>query len=341
MFLSGRYRTGSREREKKGEERLRSEYPDWSLGDFSGYLAADEIYDGPFCVLTLVDSRRQRRLAYDVLDHDTEKDDVRRFFKRVALMLSDRRLWLRGVTTDGSSLYPEPIQETFPGVRHQVCEFHVLKEITRDVLRAVAKIRKALHAQMPRLGRGRPRREQTRWARQAQRMRDRIGELFAHRHLFVQRGLSKAEDQTLRQISRGHANLRTLRELMTEVYALFDRRCRTETALGRLAQLRSKLFRFKGLGTVLSKLHSPNLDKALTFLDDKNLEATSNSVERANRRHRKMQKSIYRVRTHTSLRHRIALDMLRDRELEKRPLVVNALRLARHRHPTATALYPD
>jgi hypothetical protein len=24
-------------------------YLDWALGDFSGYIAIDELYDGPFC----------------------------------------------------------------------------------------------------------------------------------------------------------------------------------------------------------------------------------------------------------------------------------------------------
>ena len=230
-------------------------------------------------------------------------------------MLSDRRLGVRGVTTEGSALYPEAIAEMFPGAAHQVCEFHVLKEITHDVLKAVAKIRKALFAQIPKLGRGRPRPEHQKRAEQAHRMRERIGELFSNRHLFVRHGLTKAEQQKMTRISRGHGDLRALRGLMDQVYTLFDRRCRTETALGKLAKLRSGLSRFKHLGKVLSKLHSPNLEKALAFLDDKMLEATSNSVERANRRHRKMQKSIYRVRTHTSLTHRMALDMLRDREI--------------------------
>ena len=121
---------------------------------------------------------------------------------------------------------------------------------------------------------------------------------------------------------------------MDEVYRLFDRRCRTDTALAKLAKLRSKLSRFKHLGKVLSKLHSPNLEKALTFLDDKMLEATSNSVERANRRHRRMQKSIYRVRMKTTISHRIALDMLRDRDIEQQPIVLNALREARHANGT-------
>ena len=62
----------------------------------------------------------------------------------------------------------------------------------------------------------------------------------------------------------------------------------------------------------MNKLRSPNLDKALTFLDDKLLPSTSNAVERGNRRHRKMQKTVYRVRTQEHIHDRIALDMLRD-----------------------------
>jgi hypothetical protein len=37
---------------------------DWALADFSGYIAADELYDGPFCVLSIVDNRTFKRLVY-------------------------------------------------------------------------------------------------------------------------------------------------------------------------------------------------------------------------------------------------------------------------------------
>ncbi len=47
-------------------------------------------------------------------------------------------------------------------------------------------------------------------------------------------------------------------------------------------------------------------------IDDKLLPSTSNAVERGNRRHRKMQQSIYRVRGQARLAARIALDMLRE-----------------------------
>jgi hypothetical protein len=54
------------------------------------------------------------------------------------------------------------------------------------------------------------------------------------------------------------------------------------------------------------------LEKALTFLDDKLLPSTSNAVERGNRRYRKRQQSVYRVRTPEQIRTRLALDMWRE-----------------------------
>ena len=70
------------------------------------------------------------------------------------------------------------------------------------------------------------------------------------------------------------------------------------------------------MGATLKKLFSPTLEKALTFLDDKLLPSTSNAVERGNRRYRKMQKSVYRVRTQAQIRARLALDkyLMQDHE---------------------------
>jgi hypothetical protein len=116
---------------------------------------------------------------------------------------------------------------------------------------------------------------------------------------------------------------------MEEVYRLFDRRCRTDTALAKLAKLRQRVRRFKEVGKILSKLQSPNLDKALTFLDDKLFPSTSNAVERGNRRHRKMQKTVYRVRTQEHIHNRIALDMVRDSKKEGRTSTLEALHRAR------------
>ena len=288
-------------------------YLDWGLADFSGSIAADELYDGPFSVLSIVDNRTFKRLLYQVLDHDPDHKDITAFFHRFRMALRLRGLALRGVTTDGSPLYPEPLQAVFGNVPHQICEFHILKELTKAVLRAVAQVRKELAARKPPAKRGRPStREAKRAVRRRERLQRKIADLFEHRYLFVQHDLTAANRRTLHQITRGVPRLRTLRELMEEVYRLFDRRCRTDTALAKLAKLRQRARRFKQVVPILNKLRSPNLEKALTFLDDKLLASTSNAVERGNRRYRKMQKTVYRVRTKKQIHNRIALDMVRD-----------------------------
>jgi hypothetical protein len=301
-------------------------YLDWGLADFSGYIAADELYDGPFCVLSIVDNRTFKRLLYQVLDRDPDHQDMAAFFRRFRMALRLRGLKLKGVTTDASPLYPEPLREVFGDVPHQICEFHIIKELTKAILRAVAQVRKKLTAQKPVGRRGRPATTAAqRLVRQRQRLQRKVADLFEHRYLFVQHDLTPAERRTLQAITRGQPQLRTLRDLMEEVYRLFDRRCRTDTALARLAQLRQRLRRFKQVGTILNKLRSPNLDKALTFLDDKLFPSTSNAVERGNRRHRKMQKTIYRVRTQEHIHNRIALDMLRDSQRNDRTNTLNIL----------------
>jgi hypothetical protein len=307
-----------------------TDFLDWALTDFSGYVAADELYDGPFCILSAVDNRRYKRLLYDVLDHDPTHDDIRAFLGRLHTALSARALTLVGVTTDGSALYPAPLREVFGDVPHQICTFHILAEVSKAVLGAVASARKGLAAQQPKLRRGRP---STPAAKQAARTKKRLAAqgaaLFAARHLFVQRRLNKTERKTLWRVSRGLPQLQALRAIMEQVYAVFDRRCRTQTALAKLAKLRRRVQRFTSLSDALKKLFAPTLDKALTFLDDKLLPSTSNAVERGNRRYRKMQKQVYRVRTQGQISARLALDMWREAHAEGRQQTLTALHRAR------------
>jgi len=290
------------------------------------------LYDGPFCVLSIVDNRTFRRITYEVLDHDPTHADIERFFRKFQAALDGRGLELKGITTDGSALYPEPISTVFGDLPHQLCEFHVIKELTKTVLRAVAKVRKELAATKPELARGRPSSVAARKAsRRRKQIDQKVADLFEHRYLFVRHDLTQAQQRTLHRITRGRRELRTLREIMDQVYGLFDRRCRTETALGKLARLRCRVRRFKSIGKTLQKLFSPNLEKALTFLDDKLLPSTSNAVERGYRRHRKMQKTVYRVRTQPNISARIALDMQREERSRQRQQTTCTLHATRTR----------
>ena len=109
---------------------------------------------------------------------------------------------------------------------------------------------------------------------------------------------------------------------------MFDRRCRMATALAKLEKLRARLRRFGRLRKVLKKLLAPGLEKALVFLDERLL-ATSNAVERGNRRYRKMQKTVYRVRTQRAIEGRLALDLLREQHAQGRAQTTKTLHKAR------------
>jgi hypothetical protein len=267
-----------------------------------------------------------------VLDHDPTQVDILCFLARLNDRIRAHGRAVLGITTDGSPLYPRPIALALgPNTPHQVCEFHVLKELTKAVLHVLARIRKQLAAQAPQLPRGRPSGalEARRRHRRAVALGQRVTQLFEHRYLFVRHRLTPAQRDELRRLSRGERRLKALRAIMDEVYRLFDRRCRTDTALAKLAGLRQRVRRYRSLGKSLGRLQSPNLEKALTFLDDKLLAATSNAVERGNRRHRKMQKSVYRVRRQRSLSGRIALDLQRDQQAAGRLTTVTCLHQAR------------
>ncbi len=303
-----------------------SEYLDEALRDFSGYIAVDELYDGPFCVLLLVDNRRGRRLLYEVLERKPCQQDLQSFLFRFRGLLEARGLKVRAITTDGSDLYPEAIRRVFGTIPHQICRFHVLADIIQAVLHALTQVRKGLRALVPKLPRGRPSRQQAQLIRTKKRQEQHLAELFEHRCLFVEHSPSRAERKLLKRLSRPHPELRHLRQIMDQVYRLFDRRCRSDTALARLWRLRQRVRRFASLTQSLRSLFNPNLEKALLFLDDKLLPATSNSVERGNRRYRKMQKAVYSVRTEQHIRERLALDLMREARTEARQKTLEVLR---------------
>ena len=70
-----RSKTGWRRGGKKAQVRMDTDFLDWALADFSGYVAADELYDGPFCILSAVDNGCYKRILYEVLDHAPDPDE--------------------------------------------------------------------------------------------------------------------------------------------------------------------------------------------------------------------------------------------------------------------------
>lgn len=263
-----------------------------------------------------MDGPHQRRVLCEVLDQDPTHDDIRPFLVRLKAAIAARGSELRGITTDGPARYPIPLAEVVPEVPHRACEFHVLKEVTKAVLRAWAGVRKTRTSRVPELSRGRPRDDAVtrRRVRKAERIKHRVTDLFEPRHLFVRHILRTAQRDTSNGLVRGEPMVMALRTIMDEVDRLFDRRRCTDTALGKLVRLRRHVRRDRSLGRARDKVNAPNPEKALTFLDDRLMPSTSNAVERSSRRHREMQKPVDRVRTKANLEGRLALDLQRERQ---------------------------
>ncbi len=132
------------------------------------------------------------------------------------------------VVTDDSSLYPAVLAELWPDAAHQLCVFHVIKDINELILDAVRRLRAA----MSRRGQGRAQEEAGPQKQQGQsRCRppraDAEGEgvlCLQASYLIVKRreNLSESERDDLRQMLEYLPELETLRRFADRIYWLFD-----------------------------------------------------------------------------------------------------------------------
>src|SRR5437879_12550207 len=83
LSLLPRSKIGWRQGEKKAQGHIHGTFLEWALEAFSGYAAVDELYEGPYCVLSAVDNRQDELVRHAVLDHDPIHDDTEPFLGRL------------------------------------------------------------------------------------------------------------------------------------------------------------------------------------------------------------------------------------------------------------------
>src|SRR5450432_3502618 len=116
-------------------------YRQWTLENFSGTLNVDEIHLGHRTLLLATDPLSDFPVAFALVSAN-DQDHMRRFL----LNLKNLGFQPKVVVTDGSTLYPKILAELWPDARHQLCVFHVIKEINECVLDAIKRLRHR-HAQ--------------------------------------------------------------------------------------------------------------------------------------------------------------------------------------------------
>jgi transcription elongation factor Elf1 len=274
-------------------------YRQWTLEHFSGTLCIDELHLGHRTLLLATDPLGDFPVAFAVVSAN-DQDHMRRFLAN----LRAHGFMPKVVVTDGSNLYPALLTELWPEARHQLCVFHVLKDINGHVFDALRRLRRKLGRPRGRKRRrGRPTQAQKRaQARRGQTKKAQAYFIWKHRHLIVTRPehMNGRERGWLSRMFDYLPELRRLRRFVLQVYRLFDpeqsphqARCR------RAALVKDPTFLADpDLAKALAMLGADKFDKMIAYLHSPAAQRvrTNNHVERTNRRLRYFEKVRYKWR---------------------------------------------
>jgi hypothetical protein len=274
-------------------------YRQWTLDNFSGTLCIDEIHLGHRTLLLATDPINDFPVAF-ALVRANDQDHMRRFLHN----LKNWGFMPTVVVSDGSNLYPTVLAELWPNARHQLCVFHVIKDINEHVFDALRRLRKQLGRQTTRQRRrGRPSKAQKRArARAGKTKREQAYFIWKHRHLIVTRpeNLNGHQRRWLSQMFRYLPALRTLRRFVRTAYRLFDPEQSPHQAHCRRAALvkTPEFLADTDLAQALAMLAPDKFDKMIAYLHSPAGQQvrTNNHVERFNRRWRYFEKVRYKWR---------------------------------------------
>jgi hypothetical protein len=271
----------------------------WVLDRFSGTLCVDELHLGRTTLLLATDPLQDLPVAFALVSAN-DSDHMRRFLKN----LKTWGLVPEVVVTDGSALYPEVLAELWPEARHQLCVFHVLKELHKHVLDAVRRLRRGLSR---RGNRGRKRKRgrcpKSRPKRRGRTNKEKAAFVFQHRWLVVKRRdrLSPQERADLATMLNYLPELKTLRDFVDRLGMLFEEGQGEALAWGRhAALLRSGAFlTLPELAAAVGALAAEKFARMIAFLKSPACRRvrTNNHVERVNRKLRYEEKARYKWRS--------------------------------------------
>jgi hypothetical protein len=210
------------------------------------------------------------------------------------------------VVTDDSNLYPTVLADLWPHARHQLCVFHILKNINNLIIKAV---RRLAHAMAGRSQAGRKRKpgrpsqkQQAAHAALEPTLKEKAGFILKHRFLIVKKtsDLDKPQWETLVQMFDYLPELRRLWYFACAVRRLFEKEARVQTLWERRAALlRNETYKqVAELVQAMAVLEADKFTKAVAFVYSPAAErvTTNNHVERANRQLRFKEKVRYKWR---------------------------------------------
>jgi transposase-like protein len=271
------------------------------LKKFSGTMCVDELHLGRFTLLLATDPIADLPVAFALVGRN-DQGHMRRFLKN----LGNWGLVPRVVVTDGSNLYPAVLAELWPTARHQLCVFHVLKDVNELILKGVRRLARVMARRGNRgrkRKRGRPgKTRQTARAAAGPTNKEKAAFVMKRRFLIAKKisDLTKQQWDDLTRMFDYLPQLRVLWHFATEVNDLFEKEGRVQTLYKRRAALlRKETYReVPELEEAMGMLEEGKFRKmvAFTYSEGGKKVRTNNHVERANRRLRFAEKVRYKWR---------------------------------------------
>jgi hypothetical protein len=294
-------------------------YRRWTLENFSGTLNLDEIHLGHRTLLLATDPLSDFPVAFALVAAN-DQDHMRRFL----LNLKNLGFLPTVVVTDGSTLYPKILAELWPNARHQLCVFHVIKDINACVLDAVRRMRRQ-HARTGGRKRRRGRRTKAQKrdrARQGATKKEQAYYIWKCRHLLVTRPdhLTARQRRQLSQMFEYLPELRRLRQFVLDIGRLFDPEKSFRQTANQWARLVNtpEYLADPDLARALAMLTPEKFEKMTAYLDSPLAKRvrTNNHVERTNRRLRYLEKVRYKWRRRRTIVRFVvlAIDRWRSRQ---------------------------
>jgi transposase-like protein len=275
------------------------------LDRFSGTLCVDELHLGRFTLLLATDPLNDLPIAFALVAAN-DQDHMGRFLRNLKTWGLEPRV----VVTDGSNLYPAVLAALWPHAEHQLCVFHILKEINKLILDAVRRLRTAM-GRRGKAGRKKKRGRKGQKAKAAARrgltVKEKAKFVFKRRHLIVKRRekLSESEREDLTRMREYLPALGLLRRFADRIYWLFDTPKDVHQAGCRRATiLRDPDFQaVPELVKALEQLDESKFPKIMAYLRDpvSRRVRTNNHVERTNRMFRFLEKVRYKWRRRRTL----------------------------------------
>src|SRR5215831_943669 len=266
------------------------------LARFSGTLCVDELHLGAYTLLLATDPLADLPVAFALVQRN-DQDHTRRFLQN----LKAWGLYPQVVVTDGSNLYPAVLAELWPWAHHQLCVFHLLRDLNELVLQAVRRLRRRL-SRRGNAGRKRRRGRPARGRRREPTDKEKAAFVFRRRHLIVKRpeALSGPERDDLGRLFEYLPELRVLWRFACDARALFAPGQTPQWAWRRRAALlRQEAYQqVPELVKAMGLLCEEKFAKAVAFVYSRvgQQVRTNNHVERANRRLRFAEKVRYKWR---------------------------------------------